>query len=83
MRCRFNYGGAMKPNAGGKEAGGKNPEGLHLVQFQALRQRTPSRDLLLVRWAAWAVIAAFIGAVILVIWGLATHEPSQFPLNAD
>ena len=73
----------MKPSTGGKEAGGKNPAQLRPVRFRALRQRTPSRDLLLVRWAAWAVIAAFIGAVVLVIWGLATHEPSQFPLNAD
>ena len=83
MRGRNTFCHTMKPSAGDKESGENNAERLRWVQFRALRQRTPSRDLLLVRWAAWAVIAAFIGLVILVIWGLATHEPSQFPLDGD
>lgn len=83
MRCRFTFCQTMKPSAGAKESGGKDQELSRLVQFQALRQRKPSRDLLLVRWAAWAVIAVFIGLVILVLWGLATHEPSQLPFDSD
>jgi hypothetical protein len=35
-----------------------------------------SRDLVLVRWAAWLVVVAFIVLVALVIWGLAAHDPA-------
>ncbi len=73
----------MKPIGDGPESGGKDQKVFPLVRFRALRQRRPSRDLILVRWAAWAVIAAFIGFVIIVIWGLAMGKPSQFPYDRD
>jgi hypothetical protein len=44
-------------------------------------RRGSPRDLLLVKWSARAVILVFVLLVILVLWGLATHEPSQFPLD--
>jgi hypothetical protein len=69
----------MNPDV--KEAGPKGPA--RLIRFGGGGQRTPSQRLFLVRLAFWVVIATAIGLVLLVIWGLATHEPSQFPVDGD
>lgn len=69
----------MKPDAGTKTSQEKPRE---IPRFFRSRQRS-SRDLPLVRWAAWAVIVALIALAIFVIWGLATHEPSQSPFRGD
>jgi len=50
------------------------------IQFQ---RRPAARDLLLVRLAFWIGIVTAISLVVWVIWALATHEPSQFPLAGD
>lgn len=42
----------------------------------------PSRDLPLVKWSAWVVAIVFVLLVILVVWGLARHGPSQVPFNS-
>ena len=46
------------------------------------RRGTPPRELLLVKFAFWAVVVGFVLFVIFVLWGLATHEPSQFPFDS-
>jgi hypothetical protein len=38
-----------------------------------------SRDLVLVKFSFWAVVILFLLLIALVLWGLATHEPSQLP----
>lgn len=63
--------------------GSKAQELAHLVQLGAERRRRPTPDLFLVRWTAWAVLAVLIALVIFVLWGLATHEPTQFPVDSD
>jgi len=47
------------------------------------RSPTSSRDLPLVRLAAWLVIAGFVLLVIWVAWRLATHDPSPMPIDSD
>jgi len=46
------------------------------------RRSKPARELFLVRFAFWAVVVGFVLLVVLALWGLATHEPSEFPLNS-
>ena len=43
--------------------------------------RQVKEDLPLVKLAAWIVVIAAIALVAFVIWGLATHDPSQQPLR--
>ena len=64
-------------------SGSKAHDLARLVQFAGIHRRTPPRDLFLVRWTAWAVLAALITLAVFVLWGLATHEPSQFPFDSD
>lgn len=40
------------------------------------------RDLPLVKWCAWMVMVVFVLLCLLVLWGLATHEPSQWPVDS-
>ena len=80
---RVTFCGTMKPIGGSGESDRKDQKVFPVVRFRDVPQRLPSRDLILVRWAAWAVIAAFIGFVILVIWGLVMGKPAQFPYVSD
>jgi len=56
---------------------------LKAVQGSTQVKGRRSPDLYLVRWTAWAVMAAFIGFILLLLWGLATHPASQSPLDSD
>ena len=47
------------------------------------RNRKSSRDLPLVKWTAWLIIAAFVLLVVWVLWAMATHEPSQVQSQQD
>jgi hypothetical protein len=69
---RFNFAYAMKSAADTNDSKDRR-----LIRFASLR-RAP-RDLPLVKWAAWAVIVGVIAFLVFVIWGLATHDPSQDP----
>jgi hypothetical protein len=64
------------------ESGPNKREASRLIRFGILRGRS-SRDLPLVRWSVWLFIAAMIALLILVIWGLATHQPSSSVFDSD
>jgi hypothetical protein len=34
-----------------------------------------------VKFSFWAVVIVFVLLVALILWGLATHEPSQLPID--
>ena len=40
------------------------------------------RELFFVKFALWAVVIVFVLLVVLVLWALATHDPSQSPFNS-
>jgi cytoskeletal protein RodZ len=42
----------------------------------------PSRKLLFVKLAFWAVLLGFILLIAFILWGLATHGPSQSPFDS-
>ena len=46
------------------------------------RRGKPTRELFLVKVAFWAVVVGFVLLVALVLWGMATHEPSQNPWDS-
>ena len=46
------------------------------------RRGKPTRELFLVKLSFWAVVLGFILLVVLILWGLATHGPSQFPFDS-
>ena len=54
-----------------------------LIRFEGLRRRMGSRDLPLVRWTAWLVMAAAIALVIFIVWTLATHDPKPSLFDND
>ena len=45
------------------------------------RRGTSARELFLVKFAFWAVVVGLVLLVVLILWGLATHEPSQSPFG--
>ena len=74
----------MKPEADKIKTIGKNggtPP--RLIRFETLRRQTSSRDLVLVKLAFWAVLAAILALVVFAIWGLATGKPSPYPSDMD
>ena len=46
------------------------------------RRGRATRELFLVKFAFWAVVVGLVLLVVLVLWGLATHGPSQSPLDS-
>jgi hypothetical protein len=46
------------------------------------RRGMPTRELFLVKLSFWAVVVAIVLLVAFVLWGLATHGPSQTPLDS-
>jgi hypothetical protein len=46
------------------------------------RQGKPTRELILVKLSFWAVLVGFVLLVAFVLWGMATHEPSQNPFDS-
>jgi hypothetical protein len=52
------------------------------VRSGVFRRGKPTHELFLVRVAFWAVVLGFILLVAFVIWGLATHGPTQNPINS-
>ena len=46
------------------------------------RRGKPTRELFFVKFAFWAVVLGFILLIAFVLWGLARHEPSHFPLDS-
>jgi hypothetical protein len=68
---------------GPKRTVGPRKEELRFVPPAGPRSSKVYRELFLVKWTAWLVIAVFILLVIWVIWALATHEPSRFPVDSD
>lgn len=46
------------------------------------RRGKATRDLFLVKFAFWAVVVGLVLLVVLVLWGLATHGPSQSPFDS-
>jgi hypothetical protein len=46
------------------------------------RRGRPTRELFLVKLSFWAVVVGLVLLVALVLWGLATHDPSQNPLDS-
>jgi hypothetical protein len=70
----------MKPEADKIKTIGKNggtPP--RLIRFEPLRRQRSSRDLVFVKLAFWAVLAAILVLVVVAIWGLATGKPSPYP----
>lgn len=67
----------MNPSEGNQEPHRR----ARFVEFRDFRR--PSREFPLVKLAAWMVIVGAIALVILIIWGLATHDPSQQPFDND
>ena len=71
----------MKPEddqriaSGGVRAAGGMPSGI-------FRRGKPTRELFFVKFAFWTVVLGFILLMVFVLWGLATHEPSHFPLDS-
>jgi hypothetical protein len=53
------------------------------IQPTGPRRWKSTRDLPLVKWTAWLVIAVILLLVILLLWGMATHEPSPFKHDSD
>jgi hypothetical protein len=52
------------------------------VRSGVFRRGKPTRELLLVKFAFWAVLVGLVLLVALVLWGLATHGPSQNPWDS-
>jgi hypothetical protein len=52
------------------------------LQSGVFRRGKPTRELFLVKVAFGAVVVGFVLLVALVLWGLATHEPSQNPFDS-
>ena len=52
------------------------------VRSGVFRRGKPTRELFLVKFAFWAVVVGFVLLVAFVLWGLATHEPSQNPFDS-
>ena len=52
------------------------------VRSGIFRRGTPSRELFLVKFSFWAVVVGVVLLVVFVVWGLATHEPSQYPWDS-
>jgi len=46
------------------------------------RRGKTTRELFLVKLSFWAVVAGFFLFLALVLWGLATHGPSQNPMDS-
>jgi hypothetical protein len=42
----------------------------------------PTRELFLVKFSFWAVVVGLVLLVAFVLWGLATHGPSQNPWDS-
>jgi hypothetical protein len=77
------FGSGMKP--GGMQEQDRAPRQQAVVP-RLIRSAGPrgrsSRDLVLVKWTAWIVMLGFVVFVAWVLWRLATHEPSPFPIDS-
>jgi hypothetical protein len=51
------------------------------VRTGVFRRGKPTRELFLVKLSFWAVVVGLVLLVAFVLWGLATHGPSQNPLD--
>lgn len=73
--------GRMKPeNVQRGTSGVERPSAA--VRNGVFRRGKPTRELYLVKFAFWAVVVGFVLLVAFVLWGLATHEPSQNRWNS-
>ena len=52
------------------------------VRSGVFRRGKPTRELFLVKLSFWAVVVGLVLLLAFVLWGLATHEPSQNPLDS-
>jgi hypothetical protein len=52
------------------------------VRSGVFRRGKPTRELFLVKLSFWAVVVGLVLLVAFVLWGLATHGPSQNPLDS-
>jgi len=77
----FSIRSRMKPENVQRETSGVGQPSA-AVRSGVFRRGTPTRDLFLVRVAFWAVVVRLVLLVALVLWGLATHGPSQNPLDS-
>jgi hypothetical protein len=68
----------MKPDGVGQGSSGKGPDagGAPGIALRFPRGK-PTRELILIRVAFWAVIVGFVLLCLFVFWGLFTHAPSQ------
>jgi hypothetical protein len=69
---------ASSMNADGKQGmTGGQPRRYEGMANRNFLHGTPARELLLVKLAFWAVLSGFILLLAFILWGLATHGPSQ------
>jgi hypothetical protein len=52
------------------------------VRSGVLWRGEPARELFLVKLSFWALVVGFVLLVAFVLWGLATHGPSQNPFDS-
>jgi hypothetical protein len=52
------------------------------VRSGVFRRGKPTRELFLVKLSFWAVVVGLVLLVAFVLWGMATHGPSQNPFNS-
>ena len=73
--------GRMKPKSVQRRTSGvERPSAA--VRSDVFRRGKPTRELFLVKVAFWAVVVGLVLLVALVLWGLATHGPSQNPWDS-
>ena len=52
------------------------------VRSGVFRRGKPTRELFLVKLSFWAVVVGLVQLVAFVLWGMATHGPSQNPFDS-
>ena len=74
----------MKPDEDGQSSSGKalDAGGAHRIVFRFPRGK-PTRELFLIKFAFWAVVAGFVLLCLFVLWGLLTHAPSQSTFDSS
>ncbi len=71
----------MKPESVQRGTGGVEWRSA-AAQSGVFRRGKPTRELFLVKFSFWAVVVGFVLLIAFVLWGLATHGPSQNPWDS-
>ena len=77
----FSVRNGMKPESVQQRTGGVGRPS-EAVRSGIFRRGKPTRELFLVKLSFWAVVVGLVLLLAFVLWGLATHEPSQNPLDS-